>query len=57
MRCTRLPDGRSEQASLAEVDRVGPYPTLPRGISFEQETIRWADFALSVIDRRVDVLV
>ncbi|SFM95995.1 Uncharacterised protein [Nocardia asteroides] len=23
----------------------------------ERETIRWADFALSVIDRRVDVLV
>ncbi|MFD6272297.1 PadR family transcriptional regulator, partial [Nocardia asteroides] len=42
---------------LAEVDRVGPYLTLPRGISFEQETIRWADFALSVIDCRVDVLV
>ncbi|MFD6224221.1 hypothetical protein [Nocardia asteroides] len=35
----------------------GPYLTPPRGISFEQETIRWADFALSVIDRRVDVLV
>ncbi|MEV6362634.1 PadR family transcriptional regulator [Nocardia asteroides] len=50
---TRLLDGRSEQAHLAEIDRVGPYLTLLRGISFEQENIRWADSALSIIDRRV----
>jgi DNA-binding PadR family transcriptional regulator len=50
---SRLLDGRSEQAYLAEVERVGPYLTLLRGISFEQENIRWAEFALSVIDRRV----
>ncbi|WP_431965450.1 PadR family transcriptional regulator [Nocardia sp. bgisy134] len=49
----RLLDGRSEQAYLAEADRVGPYLTLLRGISFEQENIRWAEFVLSVIDRRI----
>ncbi|MEV0032087.1 PadR family transcriptional regulator [Nocardia sp. NPDC050793] len=50
---SRLLDGRSEQAYLAEADRVGPYLTLLRGISFEQENIRWAEFVLSVIDRRI----
>ncbi len=49
---TRLLDGRSEQSYLAEVERVGPYLTLMRGISFEQENIRSTVFALSVIDRR-----
>jgi len=49
---TRLLDGRTEQAYLQEVDRIGPYLTLMRGIAFEQENIRWADFALAVIDRR-----
>ncbi|WP_181723047.1 MULTISPECIES: PadR family transcriptional regulator [Nocardia] len=50
---TRLLDGRSEQAYLAEAERIGPYLTLLRGISFEQENIRWAEFALAVIDRRI----
>ena len=44
--------GRSEHAYLQEADRVGPYLTLMRGIAFEQENIRWAEFALAVIDRR-----
>ncbi|NEW28751.1 PadR family transcriptional regulator [Nocardia cyriacigeorgica] len=50
---TRLLDGRSEHAYLAEAERIGPYLTLLRGISFEQENIRWAEFALAAIDRRV----
>ncbi|UGT69039.1 PadR family transcriptional regulator [Nocardia gipuzkoensis] len=45
-------DGRSEQAYLAEAKRVGPYLTLLRGISFEQENIRWAKFAIGIIERR-----
>lgn len=49
----RLLDGRSEQAYLAEAERIGPYLSLLRGISFEQENIRWAEFALPVIDRRM----
>ncbi|MBF6167889.1 PadR family transcriptional regulator [Streptomyces gardneri] len=50
---SRLLNGRSEQAYLVEAERVGPYLTLLRGISFEQENIRWAEFALAVIDRRI----
>ncbi|MBF6302640.1 PadR family transcriptional regulator [Nocardia amamiensis] len=50
---SRLLDGRSEQAYLAEAERIGPYLTLLRGISFEQENVRWGAFALSVIDRRI----
>ncbi|BEK89324.1 hypothetical protein NSERKGN1266_52750 [Nocardia seriolae] len=49
----RLLDGRSEQAYLAEAERIGPYLSLLRGIAFEQENIRWAEFALPVIDRRI----
>ncbi|MFI6364361.1 PadR family transcriptional regulator [Nocardia sp. NPDC050630] len=48
----RLLDGRSEHAYLAEAERIGPYLTLLRGISFEEENIRWAEFALAAIDRR-----
>ncbi|MGW6700654.1 PadR family transcriptional regulator [Nocardia sp. NPDC055049] len=50
---TRLLAGRTEQAYLEEAERVGPYLTLMRGISFEQENIRWAEFAVAVIDRRI----
>ncbi|WP_062991291.1 PadR family transcriptional regulator [Nocardia anaemiae] len=49
----RLLDGRSEQAYLVEAERIGPYLTLLRGISFEQENIRWAEFVLATIDRRI----
>ncbi|SOJ52575.1 hypothetical protein MSIMFB_00088 [Mycobacterium simulans] len=48
----RMLDGRTEQAFLAEAERVGPYLTLQRGISFEQENIRWAEHALTIIERR-----
>jgi DNA-binding PadR family transcriptional regulator len=48
----RLLDGRSEEEHLAQADRVGPYLTLLRGISFEEENIRWAERALTVIERR-----
>ncbi|MGW4636727.1 PadR family transcriptional regulator [Nocardia sp. NPDC004415] len=50
---TRLLAGRTEQAYLEEAERVGPYLTLMRGISFEQENIRWTEFVLAVIDRRI----
>lgn len=51
-RRTRMLAGRSEQAYLSESERIGPYLTLLRGIAFEQENIRWAEFALGVIQRR-----
>src|ERR1700759_5067969 len=49
---TRLLDGRSEEEYLAQTERVGPYLTLLRGISFEQENIRWAERVLTVIEQR-----
>jgi len=49
----RLLDGRTEQQFFAQADRVGPYLTLLRGIAFEQENIRWAEHALTVIERRL----
>jgi DNA-binding PadR family transcriptional regulator len=49
---TRLLDGRSEEEYLAQTERVGPYLTLLRGISFEEENIRWAERVLTIIERR-----
>ncbi|MEE3752031.1 PadR family transcriptional regulator [Mycobacterium intracellulare] len=48
----RMMDGRDEDKYLAQADRIGPYLTLIRGISFEQENIRWAEHALAIIERR-----
>ncbi|AKF03564.1 PadR family transcriptional regulator [Sandaracinus amylolyticus] len=45
-------DGCSEEDFLVEEERVGPYLTLLRGISFEQENIRWAKLALKVLAKR-----
>jgi DNA-binding PadR family transcriptional regulator len=50
---TRLLDGRGEEEYLAQTERVGPYLTLLRGISFEEENIRWAERALAVIEHRL----
>lgn len=48
----RMLAGRGEEEYLAEAERVGPYLTLLRGISFEEENIRWAERALTIIERR-----
>ena len=48
-----LLDGRGEEEYLAQAERIGPYLTLIRGISFEEENIRWAEHALAVIERRL----
>lgn len=45
--------GRTEDAYLAETDRIGPYLTLMRGIRFEEENINWASRALAVIEQRL----
>ncbi|BBX98899.1 hypothetical protein AWC15_06775 [Mycobacterium lacus] len=45
-------DVRAEQECLAKAERVGPYLTLLRGISVEQANIRWAEQALTTIERR-----
>jgi DNA-binding PadR family transcriptional regulator len=47
----RLLAGKTEAEFLASAERVGPYLTLARGISFEQENIRWCEFALAVLTR------
>ena len=48
----RLHDGRGEAEFLATAQRIGPYLTLMRGISFEEENIRWAKRALAIIEAR-----
>lgn len=50
---SRLLDGRTEDEYLARAQRIGPYLTLIRGISFEEENIRWAERALAIIERRL----
>jgi DNA-binding PadR family transcriptional regulator len=49
----RMLDGRGEEEYLAHADRVGPYLTLLRGISFEEENIRWAERTLAILERRL----
>lgn len=48
----RLLQGRTEDQYLTEAERVGPYLTLLRGISFEEENIRWGETALRVLAAR-----
>src|SRR5947209_13353658 len=50
---SRILEGRSEEEYLARAERVGPYLTLLRGISFEEENIRWAGRALEIIEHRL----
>jgi DNA-binding PadR family transcriptional regulator len=49
---TRMLDGLGEDEYLAKAKRVGPYLTLMRGISFEQENIRWAERVLAILEQR-----
>lgn len=49
----RLLDGRSEEEYLRTSDRVGPYLTLLRGISFEEENLRWCERVLAVLKQHV----
>ncbi|MEU6404274.1 PadR family transcriptional regulator [Streptomyces sp. NPDC046985] len=48
----RLLDGRTEDEYCAQAERIGPYLTLLRGLSFEREDIRWCEIALSRLERR-----
>ncbi|GGS81791.1 PadR family transcriptional regulator [Streptomyces cinerochromogenes] len=52
----RLLDGRSEEAYFAEAERIGPYLTLLRGMSFERENLHWGDMALRRLDQRMTAL-
>ncbi|AVZ76148.1 PadR family transcriptional regulator [Streptomyces lunaelactis] len=51
----RLLDGRSEEVYFAEAERIGPYLTLVRGMSFERENLQWGDMALRRLDQRAAV--
>ncbi|MFE7626868.1 PadR family transcriptional regulator [Streptomyces sp. NPDC057509] len=48
----RLLAGRDEAAFLAETERIGPYLTLMRGRSFEEENLRWGQRVLEILDSR-----
>ncbi|MDX3076267.1 PadR family transcriptional regulator [Streptomyces sp. NPDC088354] len=48
----RLLAGRTEEEFLTGAERVGPYLTLMRGRAFEEENIRWAERALTVLEQR-----
>ncbi|MFE4963594.1 PadR family transcriptional regulator [Streptomyces sp. NPDC056660] len=51
----RLLAGRSEEAYFAEAERIGPYLTLLRGMSFERENLRWGELALRRLAERAAV--
>lgn len=48
----KLLDGRTEEEFLRESERVGPYLTLLRGLSFERDNVRWCARCLTVLERR-----
>ncbi|ATY12589.1 PadR family transcriptional regulator [Amycolatopsis sp. AA4] len=50
----RMLDGRSESDYLRENDRVGPYLTLLRGISFEKENLQWGEHAARILRQRAE---
>ncbi|MFF8276055.1 PadR family transcriptional regulator [Streptomyces lateritius] len=45
-------DGRDEETYLREAERVGPYLTLMRGLSLEEENLRWGERVLTILDQR-----
>ncbi|AGC60270.1 Transcriptional regulator [Mycobacterium liflandii 128FXT] len=49
----RMLDGRTEQEYLTQAERIGPYLTLLRGISFEQANIQWVEQTLKILDFRL----
>jgi DNA-binding PadR family transcriptional regulator len=49
--------GRSETDYLREADRVGPYLTLMRGLSFEQENLTWGEKVLDILTQRAGVAI
>ncbi|WNI20709.1 PadR family transcriptional regulator [Streptomyces sp. ITFR-16] len=48
----RLLDGRDEDTFVARTERIGPYLTLMRGRSFEEENLRWGQRVLEILERR-----
>lgn len=52
----RLLDGRDEDTFVMETERIGPYLTLMRGHSFEEENLRWAQRVLEILERRAQAV-
>ena len=52
-RMKKLTGGLSEQQYLARGERIGPYLTLTRGITFEEENLRWARWATQAVQTSV----
>ena len=50
-----LLDGRGEEEYLRDADRIGPYLTLMRGRSFEQENLRFCEQVLGILADRAAV--
>jgi DNA-binding PadR family transcriptional regulator len=48
----RVLAGRSEDEYLASAERIGPYLTLLRGLSFERENVRWMERILDILAAR-----
>ncbi|MGW1543013.1 PadR family transcriptional regulator [Streptomyces sp. NPDC002309] len=48
----RMLDGRTEDEYFARSERIGPYLTLLRGMSFERENLRWGELALRRLEQR-----
>ncbi|MFH8727691.1 PadR family transcriptional regulator [Streptomyces termitum] len=44
---------RDEETYLREAERVGPYLTLMRGRSLEEENLRWGERVLAVLEARI----
>ncbi|MFW0788126.1 PadR family transcriptional regulator [Gordonia sp. CPCC 205333] len=51
----RILNGRNEPEFFGDAPHVGPYLTLLRGISFEEENIRWCEMTISVLRKRAAV--
>ncbi|MFE2101675.1 MULTISPECIES: PadR family transcriptional regulator [unclassified Streptomyces] len=48
----RLLAGRTEDDYFTTAERIGPYLTLLRGLSLEQDNLRWGEDALKRLDQR-----
>ncbi|MFF5014766.1 PadR family transcriptional regulator [Streptomyces sp. NPDC001165] len=52
----RLLAGRTEDEYFTTAERIGPYLTLLRGLSLEQDNLRWGEVALKRLDQRTAAL-
>ncbi|MFJ9821827.1 PadR family transcriptional regulator [Streptomyces sp. NPDC101151] len=52
----RLLAGRTEDEYFDTAERIGPYLTLLRGLSLEEDNLRWGEVALKRLDQRAAAL-